>query len=67
MLHTSLKIPHYLPLPFSTSMYAPRGSHTGILIIENKKAFAAIVSANLKFCGCLKTDESFNRDVFEGV
>ena len=63
-----MKIPRYLPLPFSTSMYAPRESHTRILmIIKNKKAFAVIVSANLNFCGCLNTDECFNKDIFEGV
>ena len=32
----------------------PRGSHTKILITQNKKAFVVIVSANLNFCRCLK-------------
>ena len=63
MLYTSLKIPRFLPFQCMT----PRGSHTKILITQNKKAFAEIVSANLNFCGCLKTDELFSRDVFEGV
>ena len=45
---------HCISSIFQLQCMPPSGSHTEILITQNKKAFAVIVSANLNFCGCLK-------------